>query len=695
MDFEKEQLVLDDILKKTECIIEKEKGEIELLKNNRSIDKERVLGLIEDKQYKISLLKESLNTPYFARLNVDIDNENNDVYIGKNVIMEDEKVIVTDWRAPVSSLYYDSEIGPASFNTLDGVVDCNLNLKRQYEIEKSKLINFYDVDITSRDELLSKYLNQNNDARMKTIVSTIQREQNEVIRKRIFDNLIIQGVAGSGKTTVALHRIAYLVYNYKDIIKDSDYLVIGPNDVFLKYIKSVLPDLSVNRVNQFSYINFIKDYLNEKIDIKETINIPLEDLTDKQKSISNFKCSIKYKNMIDEFIKDYIDSLFESDIKLDNLLIIGKNTIRKEFDELRNRLDSSLDVIINLLIERLVRIVKENHSSLLTKYNIMNMELFNNESDLVKKEEIKNNLVKNRNEINKYCRSIIRKYFNLDYSASKLYRLFLKNINKYNIFNYKYINDLNISKFTYDDAAALLYIKHFLKVNEKYEKIRHTVVDEAQDYNSFNFISMKISLPSSTFSIYGDLAQGIYDYRSIKNWNEVNNLIFNNDANIIEFKKSYRTTRNIMEIADKVVNKIGFDKSELVIRTGEDVKFVKASDNVNYIKNRIDELYNKGYKTIAIISKSNKEAELLNKKLNDAGCVVNNITESSDGISNGVCTISSYMSKGLEFDAVIIDDCSNTKYSSDTELKLLYISITRALQSVDIIYEDDLVDCLN
>lgn len=695
MDLEKEQLILDDIVSKTKDIILEEEEEIELLKNSK-IDQDRKLDLIYNKEFKINTLNNSIDNPYFARLNVTLDDEEKDIYIGKNSISRDDEFYVTDWRAPISSLYYDSDIGKCSYQTIDNVIECNLNLKRQYEIEKSKVLNYYDVDLVSKDELLNKYLNENNDSRLKTIVSTIQKEQNEVIRKKISNDLIIQGVAGSGKTTVALHRIAYLVYNYQNLIKDNEYLVIGPNEVFLKYIESVLPDLNVNRVRQFTYCNFVRDYLNEDILIKSNIDIDNNSITHKDKEIANFKTSMKYKNMIDLFIKDYIENIFTEDLKLDNITLITKSYIKNEFYDVYDRLETSIDIVIDNLIERLVKYIKDRHDNILKKYNDINMELYNSEIDINKKEILKDNMIKTKNEINKYCRNIIRKYFNkINYNASKVYKKFINNIEKYNIFDFEYIDDIkNNEELSYEDAASLLYIKHILKVNKSYEKIRHTVIDEAQDYNIFNFYAIKNVLKTSSFSIYGDIAQGIYDYRSIKSWDEVNNIMFNNTGDIINFRKSYRTTKNIMEVADKVIESIGLSKSELVVRTGDDVKYINTKNNIDYIINRVSELKEKGYKTIAIISKNNKLSINLNNKLKEKGLDIPNMTESANIGESSVCTLSTYMSKGLEFDAVIINGCSNELYKDNIDMKLLYIAITRALQSVDIIYDDDLCNCL-
>lgn len=214
---------------------------------------------------KILLLKYNKDNPYFARVDFKQDNSNNiDIcYIGKIGLLNlDNQIIVIDWRAPIASLYYDSDIGNAEYSSPNGKIFGNLLIKRKYNIKNGNLISYDNVDIISSDKLLSKYLDENKDNRLKNIVSTIQKEQNDIIRYNVGKNLIVQGVAGSGKTTVVLHRIAYLVYNYRNLYKPNQYIVIGPNDYFINYISSVLPDLDVNGVKQLDLEKFASIYLD-------------------------------------------------------------------------------------------------------------------------------------------------------------------------------------------------------------------------------------------------------------------------------------------------------------------------------------------------------------------------------------------------------------------------------------------------
>ena len=229
---------------------------------------ESLINMYDD---KMRLIYKNMDKPYFARIDFKRDNEKNleKIYIGKVGVTDEENNIVTvDWRAPISSIYYDSNIGRTKYIAPEGICEGELLLKRQFNIENQKLISYQDVDTVANDELLKPYLSSSADNRLKNIVSTIQKEQNEIIREPLNKNIIVQGVAGSGKTTVALHRIAYLVYNYRDTVKPNQYLVIGPNKFFVSYISNVLPDLDVDNVNQLTYDELCKEYINEDFSLE-------------------------------------------------------------------------------------------------------------------------------------------------------------------------------------------------------------------------------------------------------------------------------------------------------------------------------------------------------------------------------------------------------------------------------------------
>lgn len=702
-ELEKEKLFKTiEIIK--DILVDKEE-ELKNLFNNFIGDREELWKIADMKKIHIRNLKTSVNKPYFARIDFtsDEDGKVSTVYIGKNGVIKNTDIIVTDWRAPISSLYYDAEIGRCSFEAPNGTISGNMSLKRQFEIELGELQEYFDVDLVSNDELLQKYLNSNNDARLKSIVSTIQKEQNDVIRKKIFDNIIIQGVAGSGKTTVALHRIAYLVYNYMKTIKQNQYLVIGPNPVFLKYIKSVLPDLDVSSVEQCTFEQFAQMYIDENISVNSSDKKVIDNIEGKNNSdVDKFKCSIKYKKMIDKFLKIYFYSITSKPLMLGNFEVIPQNIMREIFEGTEEVYSKDLNNKIEITIDRLCKYIENNYDFITSRYNNYSFELFKNVQTDEEKNKMRNMFSKDRAELSKNCRSILRKYFNKSkVSTIKLYKLFISSINDYDIYNYNNISELkrktqkNIKNNSYDfeDLSALIYIKTALGLNKNYERIKHTVIDEAQDLGEFNFYVLKESLPASTFSIFGDLAQSIYDYRGINNWNEVNEVMFSGNGEIVNFNKSYRTTAEIMESADDVLDSIGLSRSDMVVRHGNPVQVSEIEDVNNipeYIAEKICEYKEKGYKTIAVISKTDLLSNYINKALKMFGINIPNVTANDDLIDEKfrVCTISNQLAKGLEFDAVILNNANEEIYSSNSSLdmKLLYVALTRALHELDIVY---------
>ena len=707
LQFEKEKL--KNTLEIIKGVLANEKEELKKLFNEFVGSKDELWDKANSKKIHISNLETSLDKPYFARIDFtfDDDGKTNSIYIGKNGVSLKDDIIVTDWRAPISSLYYDAEVGKCSFEAPEGPISGEMNLKRQYEIEDGDLLEYFDVDLVSNDSLLQKYLNTNNDARLKSIVATIQKEQNDVIRKKMIDNLIIQGVAGSGKTTVALHRIAYLVYNYIKSIRQNQYLVIGPNPVFLKYIKSVLPDLDVEGVAQYTFEQFAQSYINEEININSSDKKVNENILGKTSNdIDKFKCSIKYKNMLDKFLELYFYGLTSNDLKIGDFTVLNNKIIKDAFQATDEVYSSSLNSRIEMTIDRLCRHIEDHGNSILSKYNDYSYELFQTATTEKERNALRRKFAREIEEIKKSCRSTLRKYFaKTKLEPTKLYKLFISSLNDFDIYGYEYINSLkkgtlaNIKKGNYDfeDLAALIYIKQIVSPNKDYNNFRHVVIDEAQDLGEFNFYALKKALPSATFSIFGDLAQSIYDYRGINNWQEVNDVMFDNEGEIINFNKSYRTTSQIMNVADDVSDSIGLGRSNLVVRNGNPVSFTQFENQEqipDYIVSKIEEYKEKGYKTIAVISKTDLLSYDINDKLAIKGLSLPNISVNDDLADDKfrICTISNQLAKGLEFDAVIINDAGEDIYCSTNSLdmKLLYVAITRALHELEIVYSGEL-----
>lgn len=674
-----------------------------------------IYDAIKNARNHIRVLNNSIDSPYFARIDFYSEDEKttNVFYIGKNGIIENEKIIVTDWRAPISSLYYNAEVGSCSYPSPSGNIYGRMDLKRQFEISKGELLNYFDVDLVSSDMLLQKYLKANNNSRLKSIVSTIQKEQNDVIRKSMGRNLIVQGVAGSGKTTVALHRIAYLIYNNIYTTKNNQYLVIGPNSVFLKYIESVLPDLDVSGVSQKTFETFAQDYIEEQFNINNSSKKVSQSISGKYDlSYEKTKCSLEYKECIEKFINLYIEGICKKDIFLGGLKVIDKNVVLSEFNDSEGVFTRNLKSRIDYTITRLCMYAENNQSLIMDKYNDYAFRLFNTAKTEKEKEKLRNQFLKERQEIKTNLKNTIRKYFStVQLDVKKLYKLFINNIEKVNssipqkdleLLKKSVLDNIKNDSYDYEDLAAMVYIKYLVNPKRDYENIKHIIVDEAQDLGEFNFFTLKTCMPNATFSVFGDIAQSIYDYRSIDNWDELNSKIFNGSAEVVNFNKSYRTTAEIMNAADSIATSIGYGSSEDVVRHGEPVRITRVedqSDIPSLIVSKVEELKSKGHKTIGIISKTDLLCKYLRDDFNDIN-VSYPILGPEDNLldsENNVCMISNQLAKGLEFDAVIINNASSRIYSADKalDMKLLYVAITRALHEVEIIYEGELPEPLS
>ena len=617
------------------------------LNNLRELYKHNYEAMLEEKfrlESEINSIEKAKSNPYFARIDFKSKNFLDKCYIGKKGVTDyDNNVITVDWRAPISSLYYDSNVGECKYIAPEGIIEGNLLLKRQYTIEKGKLINFNDVDTVSNDELLKPYLSVSADNRLKNIVSTIQSEQNQIIREDMYKNLVIQGVAGSGKTTVALHRIAYLVYNNRELFKPSDYMVIGPNKFFVSYISNILPDLDVNGVTQNTLDELFLTYMKEDFKINNSLDI-IKD-TDE---VSYYKVSMNMKKDIDDYFEQ-LEILPNEDFIVDKIKVLDKNYIKTIYEEINKNIFKNIKSRINRLILLLEKDIDDNFSNISKKY-------INNEISHKNIENFKNN-------INNY----LKKYFViLNKKPKSIYMDILKN--KGIDCSYLNKNQINI-----EDIPALMYIKYKLSGSNDFDNYRHIVIDEAQDYGEFTFYLLNKLFKNASFSIYGDLAQSLYSYRSIDNW-ECLEKIFNN-FQILKLNKSYRTTIEIMEEANKINELLNLDKAIPVIRHGKEVSYTNKEilDLINEIKSR--------YKTIAIITKTQEEANNLYEKLKEK-IKINLINSSNLNYDSDLNILPSYLSKGLEFDSVIIVGENGFDKNNKLEMKLLYVSMTRALHEL-------------
>lgn len=694
--------------------------EYEILYSNlikRNSDEEFVRNISKEYSNKLKNLRKALMTPYFARIDFKENNVNNvkKIYIGKTGILNDKyDVIVTDWRAPIASIYYDGQLGKVKYECPEGIIEGELTKKRVYNIENSELKDYQDIDITTNDEFLQECLNENSEARLKNIISTIQSEQNKIIRAKMSKPLIVQGVAGSGKTTVALHRIAYLVYTYEKEFNPDEFLIIAPNKFFLDYISNVLPDLGVDYVRQQTFEEFMLENIEGNIEIN-TVNTELSNIVNKNgdidliKDSASFKSSLIFKDIVDVFISEFVNNnLPKEDFKVTDIIVFTNEEIKKMFMELykNNSVNDSKRMLSGILQKRLSNISDELIDKL-TNARKKKIEEIDKNLDEEEINKIRLNIFKETEyeiqQLFKGGKKLVQDYLK-NFKVEKALTLYKKLINKKEFFE-KYISDdlymyildnfkrnVKLKKIEYEDLTPLFYLqnKFFGNINEL--NLKHIVIDEAQDLGEFQFYIFKeILKPNVSMTILGDIAQGIYSYKGTNNWQKLNQNIFDNQASIEVLKESYRTSMEIMNEANTIINKI-VDNENIILaqpieRHGDKVEHWKVdSENSRIIK--ICEIIKKqlevGHINIAIITKDFNESIELYKEITNYGINVELISENLDKYTGGIIIIPSYLSKGLEFDSVIISD--SNKYSENIiDTKLLYVVCTRAMHTLDII----------
>ena len=648
---------------------------------------------------RISELERSKNSPYFGRIDYQKlgDNKILPIYIGKSAITDKNNLVVYDWRSPICSLYYDSEIGPVSYNSLSGIQNGNLLLKRQIIIKNRQLINAIDSHLVTDDELLLPYLNVNVDNKMKTIIASIQKEQNSIIRLDDED-LIVQGVAGSGKTSVALHRIAYLIYTMGEKNKINDFLVIGPNDYFLNYISTVLPELETTPVEQKTLLNLMVDYIGINLTLNQEVLSDDKSKQKMQRKISSFKGSFEYRDLLDKFFKKCLEGneIVTDDFKIDGKVVFTADMIRErllgedkkyfDFDRTRKYYKS---------------LFKENVEEIYDKLNKEYRKIY---TSLPKEDPIRKEYVKKSMELEKLVKKqgekLLDRYFkSINKSCLSLYVSFISELNEdetslnnkeIRMLQKDTLKSIRKKQISFEDIPALLYLNYML-TNKKLN-YRNVVIDEAQDYSMFTYYVLKKIFENAKFNIYGDLAQAIYSYRGISSWDELNKFVFENKCNLLELNKSYRTTIEITETANRVLNKLGLHFADPVIRHGSRVDYLNTANDSNKKINKINEWINSGYKTIAIICKDELEAKNVQEELLSAGIVSKYISDKDNKFISGVFVLSVASAKGLEFDCTIINDASSDVYdiNNDVDMHLLYVALTRALHEQIILYDKNI-----
>lgn len=636
-----------------------------------------------------------IKSAYFARIDFESDGETLPIYIGIATLDDGTDFYVYDWRSPIASMFYDYEMGEASYTTPDGnVIKGKITLKRQYKIEGENIVQIFDTDMQVIDDVLKQMLSSKATDKMKNIVNTIQKEQNRVIRKNDVDILAVQGPAGSGKTSVAMHKIAYLLYAERAKINNSNILIISPNDIFSNYISNVLPEIGEDNVYQTTYMDFIKSHIDFKIkgtmnDLYETYYS--ENYSQKPHSLGFNSIMLKFGATYINLIENFINLKRNEILGIDDITSDGKVVIEKEYlEKLANELETSgisLYAQGKKLVEKIglhvsIKLGAKNNGAIQKIKKALTANL-----DKIK---VKTIFVDLYSDENRFI-NMIEDIYNTT-GTSQTNRLSIKEL--HDIFVYTQ-NLLMKNTIPFEDVSGYLYMKDRIHGSANQTQIKYLVVDEAQDYTIMQYKVLANLFRNAKVTILGDLNQNITPFANYQNYDTIVNVLKENrqgvrtDMNYLT--KTYRSTYEINMFAKHIIGDTNMYNQ--IDRHGDEVSIIKDLPDENRSKVFTDALeLKKYYNTIAIITKTQAEANKLkamlegNKKSNNF-----KVVSGKDKVfsSDKIMIIPSYLAKGLEFDVALVYNANNNNYPAEHK-KLLYVVCTRAMHKLNIYYKDEL-----
>ena len=628
--------------------------------------KEEMYRTIDRKLAEFTKLKES---PYFGKVNFEDNGYAEQIYVGRYGLTPEGSfdAAIVDWRAPVASLFYKGTLGETSYKSPDGEVPVDILARRQIMVKKGKLEGFFDSDVDVKDDILQMILSSNAGEKLKDIVMTIQKEQDEIIREERMKVVVVNGVAGSGKTTIALHRVAYLLYNFREQLGDK-VLILGPNDIFIDYIGDVLPTLGESNVNQQTFAHFAINEigLNEPVvDFTAYLEEVLKGNEEVIKEIK-YKAGEEFISILDKKCEELEENYFNfKPVKFFDEEVVGLEEINELFEKhykympLFRRSQKIKRVITSKLKDKRDELVRNLNAEVKDKLASLS------EEQLV----IEQNNIEFQRRIR--IREIVRELMAQKENLAK----WIDNENIVDI----YKEFTNTKDLSYLDLPAILYLMIKLDGKKTKQDIKHIVIDEAQDYSMLQFIVLKELTGCRSYTIVGDANQ-----RLIKVEEEPAMLklkfLFGGFVKNYALNKSYRSTFQIMEYASKLL-----DENAIVpfVRKGkfdvEEIEVNNEDDLIDTILESLEEYDDENYDNIAIITKDKEDLKKISPELKKFTKLL--AFDREDIIyRGGKVIVPSYYAKGLEFDGVII-----VNFDDNTDDLVKYIMATRALHRLKVI----------
>lgn len=653
--------------------------------------KEEAYRTIDKRLMEFTKLKE---VPYFGKVTFKEDDDiPEEIYIGRYGLTVENSFepLIVDWRAPIAALFYKGTLGKSSFNPPSGEIDVDILSRKQLIIKKGQLKGVFDSAIDVKDEILQMVLTENSSDKLKDIVMTIQKEQDEIIREDRNKIIVVNGVAGSGKTTIALHRISYLLYNFRKQFGDK-VLIFGPNDIFMDYIAQVLPSLGESNIKQTTFENFAKKEIGLRYeDIKGFESYIEEAMNENEAALEEYKykSSKEFVNLLNSRVKELNEKYFKIQaIKFNGKEIVSVEEIKELFNVYYKDMPlfRRSEKIKRILISK----IKDKRDEEFYKLNAQFKEKINSLSEdelkieknhleylrKIKIREIIREVIKSRDELDTWIKTesvidIYKKIINLD--VNKEYSEKLDDA----------ANEVlkqDEEKLGYMDLAGILYLMIKLTGAKVKEEIKHIVIDEAQDYSFMQFEIIKEMTGCKSYTIVGDSNQRLIitdEEPAMLHLDEVFKDL-HVEIKKYELNKSYRSTQEIMEYSNKFLDK---DKIVPLVRRGEPVIEEEVSSHNDFVEtiiSIIEDYEEDGYENIAVIFKGKKELDKFSHMIKEK-IGVQSLENEDITYKGGKVLMPAYLAKGLEFDGVILVE------NEEIQPLVKYIMCTRALHRLSVI----------
>ncbi|MCC2413081.1 RNA polymerase recycling motor HelD [Bacillus sp. FSL W8-0519] len=720
-----EQKYLDKTVKVIDSLLDQTEDEMK-----KEVTSQVEASLQEIKHKQIKKLNEARKSPYFGRLDFEDDYGEETIYIGKKGIDDDGELVVVDWRTDLGKLYNAYQGVQSRFSIGNdqsqfvqilgkrGIIIQDGTINSVNEIGQSGIVEEEDgQQVKYMDDYLNEILSNTGEShQLRDIVSSIQAEQDEIIRLPLKDTIIVQGAAGSGKSTIALHRISYLLYQYHEQVKPQDILILAPNEIFLSYIKDIVPEIEVDGIEQRTFYDWASTYFTDVNSIPELhdhyVNVYASSNKEDLIKVSKYKGSLRFKKLLDDFV-EYIGSTMipHGSIIIGSDVMLQKDEIHnfyqtKEHLPLNVRMKKVKDFITSWSIAETKKKIQQIEDEFEDAYQKWIITLPEGEERkaiyeaLEKAKELREKVFreKMKSEIELYVKKMQHISAILMYKSifqKKVFDTFHKGIEQ-ELLSLLLKNGRQVKqeKFTYEDIAPLIYLD--AKINGKKLEYEHIFIDEAQDYSPFQLAIMKDYAKSMT--ILGDIGQGIFSFYGLDRWEEIESYVFKEkEYKRLHLQTSYRSTRQVMDMANRVLLNSNYD-FPLVIPVNRPgavpaiQNVASAGELYDEMVRSIQEFDGKGHKTVAILTDTKQAAIDTYDELERRG--VNSIQVISEGrqeLHEKIVIIPSYLVKGLEFDAVIIHDVSKTTFKDETlHAKMLYMSITRAHHDLHMFYRGNI-----